>query len=257
VQLVPLPALSDNYIWMLVDEAGRGVFVDPGEPEPVFAAAANGVEPVGILLTHHHNDHIGGTAALVARWPELGVVAPEDPRIHNAARRVADGDRVSLGDWTFRALSVPGHTLTHTAYVMDGPDAALFSGDTLFSLGCGRLFEGTPAQMHASLGRLAALPGALRVCCGHEYTVANAAFALEVDPSNEALRARARQAQQLRAQGRPTLPVTLDDERATNPFLRCDQPAVRARVAERLGHAPADDVATFAELRAWKDGFRA
>ncbi len=249
--LRPLPAFTDNYIWTLGDEAGRCVVVDPGEAAPVLEA---GIEPAMLLLTHHHADHIGGAAALLQRWPGMPVFAPADDRIDLPCTRVGDGDVAAGGPWRFEAIEVPGHTLSHVAFTGHG---VLFCGDTLFSLGCGRLFEGSPAQMLASLDRLAALPGATQVCCGHEYTLANAAFAAAVEPANPALRRRTEEATAMRDRGMPTLPSTLAGEIATNPFLRVDVPAVQAAVAARLGHAPADRVETFAGLRRWKDGFRA
>ena len=259
MRLLPLPALSDNYIWTLVDGDGGAVIVDPGEAAPVFAAADEGLRPTAVLLTHHHSDHIGGTAMLQQRWPGLPVFAPEDTRIGFATETVGDGAEFIAGPWRFSVIAVPGHTRSHVAFRLLGDDgnAAVFCGDTLFSLGCGRIFEGTPEQMHESLLRLAALPGPTRVCCGHEYTVANAAFARVADPDNPALRRRTQEAQAMRESNRPTLPSTVAEERASNPYLRCSQPAIKAAVASRLGHAPADDVATFAELRRWKDGFRA
>jgi hydroxyacylglutathione hydrolase len=253
MRLQPLPAFADNYIWTADDGTGA-VVVDPGEAAPVFAAAARGLRPVAILLTHHHQDHIGGTAELLARWPGLPVFAPEDDRIDLPCRRVGDGAVVVVADWHFDVLAIPGHTVSHIAYSGHG---LLFCGDTLFSLGCGRLFEGTPAQMLASLDRLAALPGDALVCCGHEYTLANAAFAAVVDPDNPALRRRTEDATAMRQSAMPTLPTTLADERAANPFLRVDAPTVRGAVGRRLGREPADREETFAELRRWKDGFRA
>lgn len=249
---LPLPAFDDNYIWLLRDATGRALVVDPGDAAPVLAALDDGPPPHAILLTHHHGDHVGGVRALLARWPGTPVHAPRDERI-DANRRVEDGDALAVGPWQFRVLAVPGHTRSHVAYVGEG---LLFCGDTLFSLGCGRLFEGTPAQMHASLSRLAALPGDTRVCCAHEYTLANAAFALAVDPDNAALQARTRDIQALRAAHRPTLPVRLADERACNPFLRCQEPAVRAAAQRHAGRPLADAAAVFGALRAWKDGFR-
>ncbi|MDI9239341.1 hydroxyacylglutathione hydrolase [Lysobacter sp. LF1] len=253
MRLQPLPALSDNYIWTCAEDDGsRALIVDPSEPAPVFAAAAAGLQPVAVLLTHHHPDHIGGVPALLERWPHLTVFAPDDERIPASYRRVREGDEVDAAGWRFRVLEVPGHTLTHVAYV---GETLLFCGDTLFSLGCGRLFEGTPAQMHASLSRLAALPPDTRVCCGHEYTLANGAFARVVEPGNPALKRRIEEAQAMRETGRPTLPSTIAMELATNPFLRVDGTAVRAAVARHLAAEPADDVDTFAGLRRWKDGF--
>ncbi|AKC85743.1 hydroxyacylglutathione hydrolase [Pseudoxanthomonas suwonensis] len=253
MRLSALPAFEDNYIWVLRD-ARRALLVDPGDASPVLAAARDGLEPAAILLTHHHPDHCAGVPALLERWPGLPVYAPDDARIELASERVGDGTRLQLLGWQAQVLAVPGHTRSHVAYVVEGH---LFCGDTLFSLGCGRLFEGTPAQMLGSLQRLAALPGDTRVCCGHEYTLANAGFACEVEPGNPALAARRAEAVQQRASGVPTLPTTLDDERACNPFLRCAVPAVREAAARHLGRAPADEVETFAVLRGWKDGFRA
>ena len=255
MRLTALTAFEDNYIWALVDDEGNAVIVDPGDAAPVLAASGLGLWPAGVLLTHHHPDHCGGVAALRERWPTLPVYAPEDARIPHATERVGEGSRFRLNNWEFTVLAVPGHTLSHIAF--HGAESHLFCGDTLFSMGCGRLFEGTPAQMLASLERLAALPGHTAVCCGHEYTLANAAFAGAVDPANDALRRRTEEAQAMRNAGRPTLPSTLATELATNPFLRVDTPAIRTAVANRLGREPADRVETFAELRRWKDGFRA
>ena len=259
MHLQPLPAFSDNYIWTLADDAGNAIVVDPGDAGPVLQAADRGLRPRTVLLTHHHDDHVGGVAMLRERWPDLRVVAPNDERIGTATERTGDGDAIEAGGLRFRVIAIPGHTRSHVAYVAGEPGdgGLLFCGDTLFSLGCGRMFEGTPPQMLASLDRLATLPGDLRVCCGHEYTLANAAFAQAVDPDNPALRRRAAQAQAQRAAGRPSLPSRLEDERAANPFLRVDAPAVEAAVAARLQRMPADRVEAFAELRRWKDGFRA
>lgn len=254
LRLSALPALSDNYIWLLADAAGHALVVDPGEAAPVEAALAReGLRLTAVLLTHHHDDHIGGAAALAARHAAT-VIAPHDARIPHADRRVGDGDRLTLTApvAAFEVIAVPGHTRSHVAYAGEG---LLFCGDTLFSLGCGRLFEGTPAEMLASLERLAALPDATRVCCGHEYTLANAAFALQVEPDNTALQARAAEARGLRAQARPTLPSTLGAERAANPFLRVDAPAVAAWTAA-AAHAHTR-VERFAALRTAKDAFRA
>ena len=257
--LEALGALEDNYIWLLRDGDGRALVVDPGDADAVLRALDGGPPPHAILLTHHHNDHIGAVPALLACWPGTPVIGPNDARIHTTSQTVGDGDHVTVGPWQFQVLGIPGHTLSHIAfYCADaGGQRLLFCGDTLFSLGCGRMFEGTAPQMHASLMRLATLPGHTRVCCGHEYTLANATFALATDPDNPQLQARATEVAALRAAGKPTLPSLLADERACNPFLRCAEPALHAAAERHTGARPADDVAVFAALRQWKDGFRA
>ncbi|WP_115560442.1 hydroxyacylglutathione hydrolase [Xanthomonas arboricola] len=255
MRLTALPAFDDNYIWALVAAEGRAVIVDPGQAEPVIAAAAReGWTPSAVLLTHHHADHIGGVAALQQRWPELELFGPDDERIPAGARRVGQGERLRLLDTSFDVLEVPGHTRSHIAFVTD---RHLFSGDTLFSLGCGRMFEGTAPQMFDSLQRLASLPGETLVCCGHEYTLANAAFALHVDPTNAALQRRQQEAQAMRQAARPTLPISLKSELATNPFLRPSRSEIRTAVAPRAAGALSSEVDVFAELRRWKDEFRA
>lgn len=253
MHLLPVPALTDNYIWLLAEHADAApVIVDPGQAGPVLKAL-DGRTPAGLLLTHHHADHIGGAAELLERWPQMPVFAPHEPRIDLPATRVGHGDTVGIGPWRFDVLDVACHTRSHIAFHGHG---VLFCGDALFSLGCGRMFEGDAGQMLTALERLAALPDDTRVCCGHEYTVDNAVFALHVDGDNPAVQARARQARAQRAAGAPTLPARLDEERAANPFLRIDAPAVRAAA---LGHAllpdTADRVEAFAALRSWKDGF--
>ncbi len=262
--LLALPAFNDNYVWVLIEDTPvenrpienrqRALIVDPGDAQPVLDGLVADVQPVGILLTHHHDDHIGGVQALLQRWPGLPVIAPHDARIGTATHQVGEGDCVELGGWRFDVIEIPGHTRSHIAFFGHGH---LFCGDTLFSLGCGRLFEGSAMQMLTSLDKLAALPDDTLVCCGHEYTLANATFAMAADADNVALRDRRSQIEALRHSGLPTLPSTLADERAANPFLRVDTPAIRSAIANRLGREPADRVETFAELRRWKDGFRA
>ena len=252
--LRPLPAFSDNYIWTLSDADGRAVLVDPGEASPVLQAVAEGMVPVAILLTHHHHDHIGGAAEILERF-DIPCYAPVDERIVEATQRVTEGDRVRIDalGLDLTVLAVPGHTLSHIAYHGGG---FLFCGDTLFSLGCGRLFEGTPAQMLTSLDRLAALPGDTLVCCGHEYTQANGRFSRVAEPDNPARDARLAEVATMRELGRPSLPSSLASERACNPFLRVDQPAIQQSLRSK-GMLDRDRVQAFAALRTWKDGFAA
>ena len=263
MKLTALPAFSDNYIWML-DDGHQALVVDPGEASPVERALdERGLALAAILVTHHHADHVGGVDALRARL-QGPVYGPARERIPQPFIPLTEGDVAEALGLTFEVIDVPGHTAGHIAYFggagesLHGGDAEaplLFCGDTLFSAGCGRLFEGTPAQMHASLSKLAALPGATRVCCGHEYTLANLAFAAAVEPGNAAIADHAEQCRAERAAGRPTLPSPIGVERAINPFLRC---AERVVIDSALAHGAAGTSAAdvLAALRTWKNAFR-
>ena len=252
LSLRPLPAFGDNYIWTLADSDGLALVVDPGESGPVLRAIDAGLRPVAILLTHHHPDHIGGVADILARCP-VPCYAPEDARIPGNPVRVGEGSRVEVPELGigFDVMAIPGHTLSHIAFFGAG---LLFCGDTLFSLGCGRMFEGSPAQMLGSLERLAALPDDTLVCCGHEYTEANGRFARAAEPDNAARDQRLLEVAAQRKAGQPTLPSRLDEERACNPFLRVDSPGVRTALEAR-GQDTAGRIERFASLRSWKDGF--
>ena len=253
-----IPVFTDNYVWVLSDERGHALLVDPGDAAPVIAAVEEHAwEPLAILVTHHHPDHVGGLPELRERWPSLRIIGPDDARIPGLDEVVGEGDQVRIDamETTFQVMAVPGHTLSHLAYVGVG-NRWLFCGDTLFSLGCGRLFEGTPAQMLDSLDRIAALPDDYLVCCTHEYTAANARFALTIDPDNPALVQRAADVAACRAMNQPSLPVTLASERNGNPFLRCDQSGVLAGIAAATGTMPTNRLDSFTRLRHLKDEFR-
>jgi len=252
--LTALPAFNDNYIWGL-SCTGHALVVDPGDPEVVEAwLQQNGLILDHILITHHHADHIGGLASLRNRHAATSWGPDED--IEGLDRVLHGGERLDLGCFgQAQILAVPGHTRAHIAWYLPDNDL-LFAGDTLFSAGCGRLFEGTASQMHASLQTLSELPGTTRLCCAHEYTLANLRFAMAVEPGNPDVARRVREVESLRRRGLPSLPVTLDDERRYNPFLRCDAPAVIASVSQQDGQSLPPGEATFTALRAWKDHFR-
>lgn len=226
--------------------------VDPGEAAPVRKYLADeGLTLCAILATHHHPDHVGGIAELV-RDAKVPVHGPKGEPIPELTHPVGEGDRVELPPLglVFSVFDIPGHTRAHVAYYGAG---SLFSGDTLFACGCGRVFEGTPAQMLASLGKMAALPDDTLVYCGHEYTLANIEFARKVDPGNVALAAREERVRKLRAAGQPSLPSTLGEERATNPFLRCAEPPVVESANKYLGSRIGDPVSVFTAIREWKN----
>ncbi|MFT0533268.1 hydroxyacylglutathione hydrolase [Castellaniella hirudinis] len=284
--LTPIPAFSDNYIWM-VQKNGHAVVVDPGDAAPVLAHLPPGIILEAILVTHHHHDHVGGVLAL-HQQTGARVYGPRDEKIPHCDVPVSQGDAFHLpgSGLRFDVLDVPGHTAGHVAYVGqldiaasahpalaagvgqppdDGVDASgaahagtaaqpvVFCGDTLFAAGCGRLFEGTPAQMLQSLGKISHLPPDTLVCCAHEYTAANIRWALQVDPDNAALQARAQDTARLRARGLPTVPSRLGLEQQTNPFLRAGHPDIQAAVRRHAGAALDTPQAVFACLRQWKN----
>ena len=254
ISVHPVRAFQDNYIWTLVRGSDAAV-VDPGDARPVLAyLRAQKLKLRAILNTHHHADHVGGNAELLREF-DVPVYGPCDERIPDVTQRLREGDRFTLAPFgiDFGVFEIPGHTRTHIAFYGGG---MLFCGDTLFACGCGRLFEGTPQQMHASLAKLAALPDATRVYCGHEYTLANIRFARAADAPNAELARWEEAATALRARDEPTLPSTIGREKAANPFLRCDQPAVIAAASQHAGKPLKDPASVLGAIRDWKNNFR-
>ena len=251
MNITPISAFSDNYIWMIVHE-GRAAVVDPGDPTPVLKTLEEqGLVLDTIIITHHHFDHTGGVGALKTTTG-CRVIGPNNPKIADIDETMTEGAQVTVLGYEFEVMEVPGHTLDHIAFV--GTDW-VFCGDTLFAGGCGRVFEGTFPMMRRSLARLKQLPGDTRVFCAHEYTLANLAFAVAADPENEALAARVRRCESLRKQALPTVPSTIAEECATNPFFRWDAASVVAPLVASHGIDGSDSDAVFTQLRSWKDNF--
>lgn len=258
VNVIPLPAFRDNYLWLFHrPDDTQAYVVDPGDARPVEAALAErGLSLAGILITHHHPDHIGGVDDLLGKW-KVPVYGPAGDSVPQVTRPVDDGDTVSLDNQlTFKVLTVPGHTLDHIAYFCEETDPPiLFCGDTLFAGGCGRLFEGTPSQMYHSLGKLSRLPDPTQVYCAHEYTMANLAFAQAVEGDNRSLLTRIENEQAKRDQRQPTVPSTIALEKSTNPFLRCDQKSVKSAAEAHSKQALASPQEVLGAVRNWKDNF--
>jgi len=265
MKLVALPAFTDNYIWM-IHNGVDALVVDPGDATPVLATLqTHGLSLRAILVTHHHMDHVGGLAELKSqRGHELQghIYGPARNPFPDVSLHVHEGQVLKLLGMSIQVLDTPGHTANHVSYLLSWPDGEhaglphLFCGDTLFSAGCGRIFDGTPAQFDTTLARLGHLPPSTLICCTHEYTLSNLAFAHAVEPDNAAIaRARTR-CQALRAQGLPTLPALLADELEINPFLRCHQPTVIAQALAQ-GAADASALSVFTQLRQWKNQFKA
>jgi hydroxyacylglutathione hydrolase len=258
LSILAVPAFNDNYLWLVHDGVNAAV-VDPGDAEPILAAlAAHKLTLTAILLTHHHADHIGGVPQLLSH-AKVPVFGPRKENIAATTQPLGEGERITVPglELSFRVLDVPGHTSGHIAYVRETPgEHWLFCGDTMFAGGCGRLFEGTPAQMTESLGKLAALPDDTKVFCAHEYTLANLRFAFAVEPGNPQLSRRIEAESAKRASGIPTVPSSIALEKATNPFLRYREPAiVDSLIAAGKLDPGASPVAAFAALREWKNTF--
>ncbi len=254
LQIRPIPAFDDNYIWLLTEPpACTAVVVDPGDADPVLETlATEGLTLSAVLVTHHHGDHVGGLGELAGAFAGLRIYGPADPRIRGLTDRVAEGDRVQPAGLAsrFTVLELPGHTATHIGYLDEG---ALFCGDTLFAAGCGRVFDGTLEQLSASLRRIAALDPETLCYCAHEYTLANLGFALWVEPQSQAIQARVREVEETRRRGLATVPSRLGLELETNPFLRTDAPDPIAAAERFVGRHLKGHAEVFAALRRWKD----
>ena len=252
--IYPISAFNDNYIWALVDESSKqATIVDPGDATPVLEFLnQNHLTLNAVLITHKHHDHTGGIPALLSVFPNAPVFSNPIEQVGQTTQLVSDNDLITINSHEFRVIAIPGHTLGHIAYYCK---PFLFCGDTLFTNGCGRIFEGTAEQMLSSLQKLTMLPDDTQVYCGHEYTLSNIKFALEVEPQNAQLQKRFEEAKRLRSENQPAVPSTLTLEKATNPFLRCNEPSVIEMVSRHVGKKLYSEVEVFAALREWKNAF--
>lgn len=255
MNIIPISALSDNYIWLFWNENTRLAWVvDPGESAPVFKALEKyQLKLAGILITHHHHDHSGGVPELLQHSDHIKVYGSHFSSLNFITHRVKEGDEISAGDIPLRALEIPGHTLDHTAFYNE---EVLFCGDTLFSYGCGKVFEGTPSQMYQSLDKLKKLSPHTKVYCGHEYTLANLYFAKSVEPDNQNIIKKIQEIEAIRAKNMPTLPSLLIDEKLLNPFLRCEKSEINHAVSQYSGKKLENPVDVFAALRDWKNHWK-
>ncbi len=253
--IFPIPAFNDNYIWVLHDDIKKqAIVVDPGDATPVLDFLhERGLTLSALLITHKHHDHTGGIPALLSAFPQSLVFSHPMENILQTTHTVTDGDIFKINDHAFSVIHIPGHTLGHVAYYCK---LILFCGDTLFTNGCGRIFEGTAEEMLQSLKKLMALPDDTEIYCGHEYTLSNIAFALHVEPTNQILQKRFEAAKQLRSHHKPTVPSTLKLEKDTNPFLRCNEHGIIETVSHHAGKKLNSAVDVFAELRQWKNNFK-
>lgn len=251
MELIRIPALSDNYIWLLSNENSECVIVDPSQAKPVIEMLTQrSITPIAILLTHHHDDHVGGVAELVKKYPNIDVFGPQETQSKGAENIIHNQERIIVGSFTFNVIGTPGHTLGHVAYYCE---PYLFCGDTLFSGGCGRLFEGTAQQMFSSLQRLSSLPDNTLICCAHEYTLSNMTFAHHIMPENVLITDYLAQVSEMRKKSQPTVPITLKNEKNINLFLKSDDIDLQRILGITTNtYAP---IKTFTKLRELKDNF--
>lgn len=251
MELIRVPALNDNYIWVLADNQKQCIIVDPAEAEPVLEIITQKhLTPVAILLTHHHNDHTGGVEEILNKFTTLPVFGSKETANKGTTELVEDGDNIIINQFNFHIISLPGHTLEHIAFYQA---PYLFCGDTLFSAGCGRIFEGTPNQMYQSIQKIAALPDDTQICCAHEYTLSNLKFAHHIWPENEAITQYLQKITQMRDKHQPTVPTTLKTERKINIFLQCDNQQLQKKLQVNIQNPPLR--AIFTLLRQLKDQY--